>query len=76
MLAGTAVAVRPIEGVSRRFTIPLNPFIALTVKVEFPFAPARITMVVGLLTTAKSTTRTVTVVVCIRVPLEPLIVTV
>jgi hypothetical protein len=55
MLAGTAVAVRPIEGVSRRFTIPLNPFIALIVKVELPVAPARI-VIDGLATIAKSTT--------------------
>jgi hypothetical protein len=74
MLLGVIVAPRPIEGVRARFTVPVNPLSAAIVTVELPLAPARIVMVVGLATRAKSTTWTPTVVVCVRVPLELLMV--
>jgi hypothetical protein len=76
MLLGVIVALRPVEVVSARFTVPVNPLSAFTVTVELPLAPARIVMVVGLATRAKSTTWTATMVVCVRVPLELLMVTV
>jgi hypothetical protein len=56
MLLGDIVAPRPIEGVSARFTVPMNPLSAVIVTVELPVVPARIVMVVGLAATAKSTT--------------------
>jgi hypothetical protein len=76
MLLGVIVAPRPIEGVSTRFTVPVNPLSAAIVTVELPLAPARIVMAIGLAARAKSTTFTPTVVVCVRVPLELLMVTV
>jgi len=76
MLVGAVVAVRPIDGVRIRFTVPLNPFIAVTVIVELPVAPARTVIVVGLAATAKSTTWTLTTMVCVKVPLELVIVAV
>jgi len=76
MLPGVIVAPRPIEGVSARFTVPVNPLSAAIVTVELPLAPARIVIVVGLATRAKSITCTLTVVVCVRAALELLMVTV
>jgi len=76
MLLGVIVAPRPIEGVSARFTVPVNPLSAAIVTVELPLAPARIVIVVGLVTMVKSTTRMLTAVVWVRVPLELLMVTV
>ena len=70
------VAVRPIDGVRTRFTVALNPFMAVTVIVELPVALARTVIVVGRAATAKSTTWTVTVIVCVKVPLELVIVAV
>jgi hypothetical protein len=70
MLVGTVVAVRPIDEVRIRFTAALNPFIAVTVTVELPVEPARIVIMVGLAATAKSTTWTLTVIVCVKVPVE------
>jgi hypothetical protein len=75
-LAGAIVAVSPINGVSIRLTVPLNRFSAVIVTVELPVAPARIVIVLGLAVTAKSTTWTVRIIECVRVPFEPLIVTV
>jgi hypothetical protein len=76
MLVGVIVAVRPIDVASVKLTVPLNPFRTVTVAVELPLAPARIVMAVGLAPMAKSTTWTVTVMACVRVPLELLIVAV
>jgi hypothetical protein len=76
MLPGATVAVRPIEGVRRRLTFPLNPLSPVTVKVELPVNPARMVILVGLATMAKSTTWTLTIVVWVRNPLELVMVTV
>ena len=75
-LLGTAVAVRPVEGVRIRVTVPLNLFSAAMVTTELPVDPARIVMVVGLVVTVKSTTWTLTTAVWVRVPFEPVTVTV
>ena len=76
MLVGAVVAVRPIDGLRIRFTVALNPFTAVTVIVELPVAPARTMIMVGLAATAKSTTWTLTTTVCVKVPLELVIVAV
>jgi hypothetical protein len=76
MLVGAVVAVRPIDGLRIRLTVPLNPFSVMIVIVELAAAPARIVMVVGLAATTKSITWTLTVIVCVRVPLELMMVAV
>ena len=76
MLYWAMVAVRPLEGLRIRLTFPLNPFSAVTVTTELPGAPARVVIVEGLAVTAKSTTWTITVMVCVRVALELMIVAV
>lgn len=76
MLDGAMVAVRPFEGLRIRLTVPLNPFSAVTVTIELPVVPARIVIVEGLAVAAKSTTWTITVIVCVRVALELMIVAV
>ena len=76
MLLGAIVAVSPIDGVRMRLMVPLNPFSPFIVIVELPVPPARIVVIEGLAAIEKSTTWTMTVVVCVRVPLELLTVTV
>ena len=69
-LAGVTVAVRPIDGVSVKLTIPLKLFNDDIVSVELPDVPDRIVSGDGLAAIVKSTTWTPTVAVCVRDPLE------
>lgn len=69
-LAGVTVAVNPMDGVSVKLTIPLNPFNDVIATVELPEVPARIVREAGLAVIVKSTIWMLTVVVCIREPLE------
>jgi len=75
-LAGVTVPTKPIDGVSVKLTIPLKPFNDVIVTVELPKVPARMVSGAGLAVTVKSTIWTLTVVVCVRVPLEPVTVAV
>jgi len=61
MLVGLSVAVRPLDGLAVRVTVPLNPFWAVTVMVDVPWAPALIVRLVGLAVMVKSWTVKVTV---------------
>ena len=70
MLVGTVAAISPVDGLTVRLTVAVNPFSPIIVTVELPVAPASSVMVVGLAVSAKSTTWTLTVMVCVRVPLE------
>ena len=57
---GVTVHVNPVDGVTVgvKFTVPLNPFSAVTVIVDAPVVLASIVTVVGLAVTAKSVTWT------------------
>jgi len=70
MLVGTVAAISPVDGVTVRLTVAVNPFSPFIVTVELPVVRASSVMVVGLAVSAKSTTWTLTVMVCVRVPLE------
>jgi hypothetical protein len=59
-----------------RVTVPVNPFVAVTVMVDVPVVPARTVTLVGLAAIVKSWTVNVTVAVWVRLPLVPVTVTV
>ena len=69
-MAGLMVAVRPVDGVSVKVTIPSKPFNDAIASVELPEVLARIVSWPGLAVTAKSTIWTLTLVVCVTDPLE------
>lgn len=73
MLVGDSVHVRPEDGVIvvERETVPVNPFSAVTVTVEFPFDSARIVRLVGLAVTVKPLTVMETTIEWERLPLVP-----
>jgi len=60
-LVGLSVAVRPLDALAVRVTVPLNPFWAVTVMADVPWAPALIVRLVGLAVMVKSWTVKVTV---------------
>jgi len=70
------VAVRPLDGLAVRLTVPLKPFWAVTVIAEVAVAPALIVRLVGLAAIVKSCTVKVTVVDADCEPLVPDTVTV
>jgi hypothetical protein len=55
-LVGDMMHVRPVVGdtVTARFTVPVNPWMEVTVIVDVPLAPARTVTLVGLAETVKS----------------------
>ncbi len=74
--AGLRIAVRPSDGLAVRATVPVKPLRAVTVMVEVVVEPAFIVRLVGLALIVKSWNVKVAVVVCVRVPSVPDIVTV
>ena len=56
MVSGEIVPATAIVEVRTRFTVPANPFKAVTVTVELPVLPARMVMVEEFAATPKSTT--------------------
>lgn len=81
MLVGLRLAVRPVEGftVAVRLTVPVKPPLGVTLMVEVPVPPTEMLIDVGLAVIVKSgvcTWSVMTAVVCDRVPLVPVTVTV
>lgn len=70
------MAVRPVDELAVRLTVPVKPFCAVTVIVDVPVAPALIVMLVGLAVIVKSWTVNVTVADADCEPLVPDTVTV
>jgi hypothetical protein len=73
---GANVAVSPAGAVAERLTVPLKPPVEFTVIVVVLDEDCATITVVGLAVTVKSVTLTVTIVLCERVPLVPVTVTV